>query len=142
MQFQPKTASVFMENGEKRFVLIDDDELTNQIHESIIGVWAQKNVPVEVFVFHEASKAIDWLCAFHAEYKPDLIFLDLNMPVMNGWDFLDKYRKLGLLTPICVLSSSIQKSDKERALAHPNVTNYISKPLKPVDLDALSERVL
>lgn len=116
-------------------MLIDDDELTNSIHKSIIQVWSQNKA--SVIVFEDAREALHQLSDMENRSKPDVIFLDLNMPFMNGWEFLEEYEKLGLLIPVCVLSSSIQKSDKERALAHPSVAEYLSKPLQPVGLDRL-----
>ena len=63
---------------------------------------------------------------------PDLVILDLDMPLMDGWEFLDALAKLTLPHPIkvFVLTSSIQDEDQERALSYKQVAGFFTKPLK------------
>ncbi|MCI4671488.1 MAG: response regulator [Bacteroidia bacterium] len=119
-----------------RILLIDDDDLTNQIHETVISVWSGGKAFTKVFA--DATKALEYLKSSLPEELPNLILLDLNMPGMNGWDFMRKFKELNLSLPICVLSSSILKSDKENALKQSFVASFISKPLKPAHLDQLT----
>jgi CheY-like chemotaxis protein len=68
------------------------------------------------------------------EQHPDILLLDLNMPVMNGWDFLEEFRARGLTSvygklKIYILTSSIYKSDIEAAKQHDLVSDYLTKPL-------------
>ncbi len=67
--------------------------------------------------------------------KPDIIFLDINMPVMNGWDFLEACRSmlpmLGKQVPIYIVSSSADAADMEKAGKSALVKGYMVKPVKP-----------
>ncbi|NKI25338.1 response regulator [Arenibacter sp. 6A1] len=73
------------------------------------------------------------------EELPELILLDLNMPVMDGWEFLEEFNKISNQEKSCiyVLSSSIDKRDMERAMSYPSVRNFIAKPLSSVKLREL-----
>jgi len=72
---------------------------------------------------------------------PPLVFLDISMPISDGWEFLDKYsRDFPNMQPqskIIVLSSAIHPEEVEMANAHPLVYKYISKPLEPKHIAAL-----
>ncbi|MCM8569529.1 response regulator [Gramella jeungdoensis] len=67
---------------------------------------------------------------------PNLIFLDLNMPVMDGWQFLDELQKMEKSKDIIIyiVTSSVDPSDKEKASAYDFVEDYIVKPLKADNL--------
>jgi CheY-like chemotaxis protein len=68
---------------------------------------------------------------------PSFILLDLNMPIMDGWEFLDNVQNIEDLKniPIFIFTSSINPVDKERSLSYANVRGYISKPLTMSVLD-------
>ncbi len=72
---------------------------------------------------------------------PDVIFLDLNMPVMDGWEFLDRFKEIEHLFPyqpaVYILSSSVDAEDQHRALAYPIVKNFLSKPLNKTYLEKI-----
>jgi CheY-like chemotaxis protein len=75
--------------------------------------------------------------------KPDLIVLDLNMPVMDGWDFLDEYGKLCANgkspIPICILSSTINQADFDRANTYDSVKSFFSKPITSNQLKTMKK---
>ncbi len=81
----------------------------------------------------EACAKIDELFKLTAQF-PRCLFMDINMPGMNGWECLDKIRKLlsnyqGTLPKIYIISSSINPEDKKRALSFECTTGYLTKPI-------------
>lgn len=104
-------------------VIIDDDPISTFVTEKLI----EKNVaePVKFFKFTNARKALTEL----QKISPNYLFLDLNMPEMNGWDFLDSLNGENKNTAIYILSSSVDERDINRASDYKMVKDYISKPL-------------
>jgi len=74
---------------------------------------------------------------------PELIFLDINMPIMNGWEFLELLTGRGAnKTPkIYMLTSSISPDDIKKSEDHPMVTNYITKPLSLAKLQSIKDEI-
>ena len=73
-----------------------------------------------------------WLATSPDQF-PDFIFLDINMPIMDGWEFLDEFEKLPLAIlkncSVYLLTSSIDENDIEKSKEHKTVKEFISKPL-------------
>jgi two-component system phosphate regulon response regulator OmpR len=67
--------------------------------------------------------------ALIAEQRPALAMLDINMPGISGWEFLDELKKLGRFVNVYMYSSSIDPEDVKRARAYPMVREFLSKPL-------------
>lgn len=69
----------------------------------------------------------------NAEELPDVIFLDINMPIMNGWEFLEEYNKLHTSFPkpilVYVVSSSVDSSDMQKSRSFQAVSDYLVKPV-------------
>ena len=103
--------------------LVDDDEIQNLINSKVISI---VNPGLTVRPFNGGEKALDALGV--EDRLPKLIFLDINMPKMNGWDFLDEYSKT-YSVPVYMLSSSINSKDREKSETYPVVKGFISKPL-------------
>ncbi|MGJ8658240.1 response regulator [Cellulophaga fucicola] len=101
----------------------------------------------EIHVFENGLDAIEELNRLRVakEKLPKLIFLDLNMPIMNGWEFLDDFQKIpghireGVI--IYIISSSIDPRDIERVKTYDIVSDYILKPVTPKDLQNLLEEL-
>ncbi|WP_273568361.1 response regulator [Maribacter halichondriae] len=125
--------------------IIDDDP---------IFIYGTKRIMNEIdfseniLVYNNGQDALDGLMALTAEGKdlPSVIFLDLNMPIMNGWEFLEDYVKIPNPNRekviIYILSSSVDPRDLERIKHYKVVNNYILKPISPKDLKRVLEQVV
>ena len=108
-----------------KVLLVDDDEASNFLSETILS---------DMHIAKEISIAEDGLKASRLvkdENCPDIIFLDIRMPRMDGFDFLEYLSKRGNCkqTKVIMLTSSPRKEDKEKALGYANVLDYFEKPL-------------
>jgi len=118
--------------------IIEDDLITSTITELIL----KRNTCFDrVQTFSNGQEAFEELAQIaraNAEV-PDLILLDLNMPVMDGWEFLDAFSTLGLHkhVDVCVLTSSIDPEDIEKSNTYKDVKGYFSKPLDDDILDKI-----
>ncbi len=120
-------------NVSTRFIIIDDDEFNNKI----CTVTIEKiSADADIKTFMDPLEGFVHIVSHYA--KPGnmdtaILFLDLNMPVMNGWEFLDRFEELEESVKkrikIYILSSSVDKRDMERAKANKNVQHYLVKPL-------------
>ena len=117
--------------------IIDDDP---------IFVYGTKRIMKEVgfaksiLVYSDGQAALDGLTklCIAKEPLPDVIFLDLNMPILNGWEFLDEFKncksKRSKKIVIYIISSSVDPRDLERVKYYDQVDTYILKPITPDDL--------
>lgn len=112
-----------------KFLLIDDEEITNFINREVIQIY---DPTIETVTFQDPHAALDQL----GLTSPDCIFLDLMMPIMNGYQFLDELQIRDIHIPVIVLSSSISEHDIQKAKSYHNVLSFISKPLKPQHIEA------
>ena len=115
-------------------LLIDDDFTTNYLHKKIISK-SEIDLPIEVA--NNGKEGIDKLLALNKTINDKdtkvLIFLDINMPVMDGWGFLEIFNEikstLNFGTNLFIVSSSINPDDEDRAKNDPEVLDYFPKPL-------------
>lgn len=102
-------------------------------------------VPCEVLAFERAEDGLAHL-ADRADHGVRLILLDINMPVMDGFGFLDAFQALPdthrVGTEVVMLSSSADPADRARAERYPCVTGYVTKPLDRAQAAALLQRTL
>ncbi len=126
-------------NGLNCILLVDDDEISNYLNRLVIE---KSGVDVHVEVALNGFAALEYLNSSgqsDARPEPDLIFLDINMPRMNGWEFLNEYQKLKNKkksdTSIAMLSSSIDIDDMDTALKKYELPLYIDKPLTTSKLE-------
>lgn len=107
------------------YLVIDDDKINNMVCESVIK---KLNPDNRVLCFLRAEDALSYL-RNSTNPIPDIILLDINMPEMNGWEFLEEYLKIKQKnTNIFMLSSSINQEDFDRTKKYPDVVDYIVKP--------------
>jgi CheY-like chemotaxis protein len=116
-----------------RFILIDDDAACNMISRFTLR---KAIADVTIDVFTEPEKGLEFIQKNYNEQdvdRPTVLFLDINMPSMTGWEFLDQYATLGEHVhrnfTIYMLTSSIDTRDKEKAANSPFVAGFLSKPL-------------
>jgi len=113
------------------FILIDDEECSNKISKAFI----KKLYPdAAIADFISPLQALLYIDNEYTTHPiPTAIFLDINMPEMNGWQVLEKLQELQLPVKACLaifmLSSSIDPKDKQKAEEHPLIEDYIEKPL-------------
>lgn len=113
----------------KNILLIDDDVATNYFNEMVINTLDSK---IKVDIAISGLEALNYITDME-HHKRGLIFLDLNMPKLNGWEFLERYNsfseKIKNRFNIYILSSSTNNDDKDFALNHLDVKGYLNKPL-------------
>ncbi len=112
----------------KRIVLIDDDSTTNYLNKLIIE---RSELVDEVLTFDSAEEALNFFYQNNDPADEALVLLDINMPIMNGWQFLDQYSAMDISrsNKIVMLTSSINPADKLLADEKNHVVDYKSKPL-------------
>ena len=122
--------------------LIDDSETFNYIN---LKTMEKAGFAKTIKTFDSGSTALAYiwkLSPSHPEKFPDMIFLDLNMPVMSGWEFLDSIKNLaGTILKNCklfILTSSIDRADIDHSDQYTMVSDFISKPLTVKTLESLS----
>jgi CheY-like chemotaxis protein len=116
-----------------RLLFIDDSKLDHIILDKLIAGIKDFNPVLHSYDGEEALKSFSDNPSDH----PDVIFLDIRMPRFDGWDFLegfkDLYSELPVKPLLYVFSSSIDPTDRERALSYNSVTGFFSKPVsRPV----------
>lgn len=126
---------------------IDDDHITLVLCDMVIK---KSGFAGEVMTAKNGKEGLAWFSAYFAKNNPEpkqeppeLIFLDLNMPIMNGWDFLEdyimKYSERIAETKVVILSSTVNPEDFLRANQYDIVIDFINKPLTAEGLHELSE---
>ena len=124
MEFYNKTVKV---------LLVDDDEINNFISIKLIK---KAIMNTQIIACLNGKFAIEELLEIkrsNPENMPDYILLDINMPIMNGWEFLDEYKRLHIDSEgkckVFIISSSVFSNDINKAKSYPEVSDFISKPL-------------
>jgi CheY-like chemotaxis protein len=117
-----------MEEKELKIILVDDDKIMLFLNEMFLR---KIGVLQETILFHNGKEALNYLDSYEPENTVFLILLDINMPLMNGWDFLQFVQERPYLHRlwIVMVSSATENSEKEKALAYDQVIGYQQKPL-------------
>ncbi|MFN0203780.1 MAG: response regulator [Bacteroidia bacterium] len=118
--------------------IVDDDEILVMLMQMLL-----KRNPhyQESLTFQHGQDALDALsdAITNRTELPQVIFLDLNMPLMDGWQFLEEFKLLAIPReiPVYVVTSSIDPSDIETAKKYPSVKGYIEKPVSDIKLNEI-----
>jgi CheY-like chemotaxis protein len=122
-------------------LLVDDDEPTNFLNKMILE---DVNCAETIEVAESGQSALSYLenaSEDGSPASPDLILLDINMPAMNGWEFLEQYssldrqRKANVV--IVMLTTSLNPDDRSKASKIPDVSGFETKPLTPEKLQSI-----
>lgn len=111
-------------------MLVDDNKVDNFFHERVI----KKNNAAKIIIAKESGQeALDYLMRGTETVQPDVIFLDINMPGMNGWEFIEHYKNLDKDLQnsmiVVMLSTSENPDDKALASTHEILSAFKTKPL-------------
>ncbi len=115
-----------------KVLLIDEDATNNLIFKKLA---TSTKLTDNLVTCISAMDALNYLndCVKTNDMLPEVVFLDLKMPVMSGWEFLDEYQKIkasfGAQVRIFILSTSNNPDDFKRAKTYPDVEEYLVKPL-------------
>ncbi|MBK9525604.1 MAG: response regulator [Bacteroidetes bacterium] len=128
----------------KRFILVDDDMFNN----NLCKMYIQYVYPtMEIVDFTLPERGFEYLKSEFTvgEATPAILLLDINMPTMTGWDFLEKYEELDQRVKeqisIYILSSSVDPRDKEKADNNKYVKGYLEKPLQVDVIKKISQEI-
>ncbi|HWK07254.1 MAG TPA: response regulator [Puia sp.] len=128
-------------------LLIDDDEPTNFLNKMTVE---QTGCARHVAIAQSGQEGLDFLMGQRSAVNdtdcphPDLIFLDINMPAMDGWEFMEKYKQLPkeqkASIVLIMLTTSLNPDDEEKTKHIPEISGFENKPLKERQLEQILEK--
>jgi CheY-like chemotaxis protein len=130
----------------KCILVIDDDEPTNFFTRMILE---EMECAEHVQTVQSGQEALEYLGKSESDGNdeslypsPDLIFLDINMPAMNGWEFLEEYKQISVKHRIIMvmLTTSLFPEDKSRAESIPEISGFENKPITDEKVKAVVEK--
>ena len=121
-----------------KILLVDDDAAANYLSKELLE---SLNAAKEIEIAENVLRALKMISQ---EDCPDIVFLDIKMPGLDGFDFLDKLKKLTLSknVKIVMLTSSLRPEDKLRAFSYKAVVDYLEKPLTPEKVQMIATTFL
>jgi len=111
-----------------RFLFIDDSPTDNKYLSLLIRI---KKLPITPHFEYSAQKALDYLLKCEEDKFPEVIMIDIGMPLMDGFEFVENYVALfpnQNNTLLYITSSSVQISDRKKTKVNPNIKAFIEKP--------------
>lgn len=131
----------------EQILCIDDDPITLMLCKKVISKASFSNEVITAQNGEEALHHFNTLKYTNSKSKskPELIFLDLNMPIMGGWEFLDHFTSPDYAefnsVPVIVLSSTIDPEDLAKAKKYPIIIDFLSKPITQPMLEYLKKKI-
>jgi len=111
--------------------IVDDDPIHRLLMDKL---FAKQPKTCKLHFFENGEKALEALKDPRTQVRPDLILLDIEMPVMNGWQFMEAFNQLdpALIDPVTVymVSSSFSDEDQDRVKSYARIKGYIVKPIR------------
>ena len=129
-----------MNNSPFNICIVDDDDIYQF---TMVKILESLKLQKKIIAFSDGEEALDFILDnLEKDHElPDVIFLDINMPIMDGFQFMDEYVKIKLnLTKkitIYMVSSSVDPVDIEKAKGISDISDYIIKPIKPGQLKSI-----
>lgn len=117
-------------------VIVDDDEIILFLHSKIIqGL----GLDLALKTFNSALKAVEFFENLSTDDEPILLFLDINMPVMDGWGLLDIIHQedFDKKIEVIMVTSSVDQADKDKATFYSKIIHFVEKPFSKANLLAL-----
>lgn len=116
-------------------LIVDDDKMITLLHKVMV---VKNNISINPpLLFGDGKMALDFLSSSYNPAEHYLILLDINMPVLNGWEFLDSIQSERFANNLLVIivTSSVDSSDKQKARTYPQVIGFLEKPLRAESCD-------
>lgn len=125
--------------------IIDDDGMYIRLLKKIIEA---RKLCDNLLIFNNGKESIDYFEAIlknlHEKEVPDIMFIDLNMPIMDGWEFIERFTKIenkfNKLISLYIVSSSINPVDIDRAKSLSNIKDYLVKPVRITELETIFKK--
>ncbi|MFC3414225.1 response regulator [Algoriphagus hitonicola] len=129
-----------MKNNTPKVLIIDDDPGVLFLHEIIV---TENNLHPKPSTFFDAKNALNYILSIDEGVNRILIFLDINMPKMNGWEFLDRLvRKIKHLDiKVIMVTSSLNRNEREKAKEYEIIIDFWEKPMDEDQVSGLIQKL-
>ena len=114
-------------------IIVEDNEVIQYLHSEIVNM---AGIGEKISTFLNGKEALSYLNQHNSLTKPILVLLDINMPVMNGWEFLDALPQISgnKFVYVAVVTSSVDLYDRKKAFSFQHVIDFIEKPIDETSL--------
>lgn len=121
-----------------KILLVDDDPVALFLHKAVM---MKSAFPASPICFESAGKCLRFIESDHSAGNSYLVFLDVNMPGMSGWQFVEEIerRRLSAAVPVVILTSSVDEADHRRARAYSGIVSYLEKPVTVSAINRIKE---